>query len=110
MVTRRALLELHQAAGDRLRAGDDLRWLSRILWWSGRGPEAEAAGDESIALLERFPESRELALALSGRSQLAMLAERSEEAIVLGNRAVALGRRIGDRETVAHGLTNVGTR
>ena len=71
MVTRRALLELHQAAGDRLRACYHLRWLPRILWWSGQGPEAEAAGDESIAPLERFPESRELALALSGRSQLA---------------------------------------
>ena len=57
----------------------------------------------------RCPESRELAMALSGRSQLAMLAERNDEAIALGNRAIALARRIDDRETVAHGLTNVGT-
>ena len=42
---RRALLALHEAAGDALRAGDDLRWLSRILWWAGDGPEAAAAGD-----------------------------------------------------------------
>jgi DNA-binding CsgD family transcriptional regulator/tetratricopeptide (TPR) repeat protein len=106
---RRAVLAIHEAAGDARRVGDDLRWLSRILWWSGRGTEATAAGDRSIAVLEAFPDSQELAMALSGRSQLAMLAERHEEAIALGDRAVRLARRIDDRETVAHALTNVGT-
>jgi DNA-binding CsgD family transcriptional regulator/tetratricopeptide (TPR) repeat protein len=106
---RRALLEIHERAGDALRIGDDLRWLSRILWWSGHGTEAAEVGDRSIAVLEAFPDSRELAMALSGRSQLAMLAERNAEAIALGTRAVALARHIEDRETVAHGLTNVGT-
>ncbi|MEA2322715.1 MAG: hypothetical protein QOD81_2565, partial [Solirubrobacteraceae bacterium] len=68
-----------------------------------------AAGDRSIAVLEAFPDSRELAMALGGRSQLAMLAERHEEAVELGTRAARLARRIDDRETVAHALTNVGT-
>ncbi|HEX2102726.1 MAG TPA: AAA family ATPase, partial [Solirubrobacteraceae bacterium] len=106
---RRALLALHEAAGEALRAGDDLRWLSRILWWSGRGEEAAEVGDRAIAALEAFPDSRELAMALSGRSQLAMLAERHAEAIGLGTRAERLARRLDDRETVAHALTNVGT-
>jgi DNA-binding CsgD family transcriptional regulator/tetratricopeptide (TPR) repeat protein len=106
---RRALLALHEAAGDALRAGDDLRWVSRLLWWTGRGAEAEETLERAIELLEAFPNSRELAMALSARSQLAMLAERHEDAIALGTRAVELARRIGDRETVAHGLTNVGT-
>jgi hypothetical protein len=60
-------------------------------------------------VLEAYPDSRELALALSGASQLAMLAERTDEAIALGDRAIELGRRIGDRETVVHAQTNVGT-
>jgi DNA-binding CsgD family transcriptional regulator len=106
---RRALLERHEAAGDALRAGDDLRWLARILWWVGEGAEAAAVGDRAIAALEAFPDSRELAMALSGQSQLAMLAERNDEAIALGTRAAALARRIDDRETLAHALTNVGT-
>ena len=84
---RRALLAIHEAAGDALRVGDDLRWLSRLLWWSGRGEEAAALGDRSIAVLEAFPDSRELAMALSGRSQLAMLDERNDEAVALGTRA-----------------------
>ena len=106
---RRRLLALHEAANDDLRAGDDRRWLSRILWWAGHGPEAADEADRAIALLEAFPDSRELAMALSARSQLAMLAEVHEEAIALGTRAEALARRIGDRETVTHALTNVGT-
>ena len=106
---RRALLEVHELAGDALAVGDDLRWLSRLLWWTGRGAEAVAVGDQAIGALERFPDSRELARALSGRSQLAMLAENHGEAVALGMRAVDLARRLDDRETVAHALTNVGT-
>jgi tetratricopeptide (TPR) repeat protein len=106
---RRALLARHEAAGHALRAGDDLRWLSRIHWWAGYGQEAADAADRAIALLEAHPDSRELAMALSARSQLAMLAERHEEAISLGRRAEELARRVGDRETVTHALTNVGT-
>jgi DNA-binding CsgD family transcriptional regulator/tetratricopeptide (TPR) repeat protein len=106
---RQALLAVHEASGDTLRAGDDLRWLSRIHWWAGYGTKAADAADRAIALLEAYPDSRELAMALSARSQLAMLAERHEEAISLGRRAEALARRIGDRETVMHALTNVGT-
>ena len=60
-------------------------------------------------MLEAFPDSRELAQALSGRAQLAMNGERAEEAIALGSRAVRLARRLDDAEIVAHGLTNVGT-
>ena len=69
----------------RRAAGDDLRWLSRILWWAGQGMEAAAVGDMAIATLEAFPDSRELAMALSGRSQLAMLAWEGERAIELGH-------------------------
>jgi DNA-binding CsgD family transcriptional regulator/tetratricopeptide (TPR) repeat protein len=105
----RALYEIHTAAGDELRAGDALRWIARNLWWTGRGPEARETGERAIAVLEAFPDSHELAMALSGQSQLAMLAEENELAIELGERAVALARRIGDRETLAHALTNVGT-
>jgi DNA-binding CsgD family transcriptional regulator/tetratricopeptide (TPR) repeat protein len=106
---RRRLLAVHEATGDALRAGESLRWLSRILWWSGHGAQAVEHGDRAIAVLEQLPEGKELAMALSGRSQLAMLAERSAEAIDLGTRAEVLARRIGDRPTLAHALTNVGT-
>ncbi len=106
---RRALLRIHEAEEETHRVGDDLRWLSRILWWSGEGAEAEVMADRAIAVLETVPDSRELAMALSARSQLAMLDERHLEAIEVGDRAIELGRRLGDRAVVAHALTNVGT-
>ena len=106
---RRAVLALHEAAGDPLGTGASLRWLSRLLWWTGQGEEAAAAGERAIALLETLPPGSELAMALSGQAQLAMTADRGVEAIALGTRAIELARRLGDRATLAHALTNVGT-
>ena len=78
----------------RCALGDDLRWLSRLLWWSGRGEEAVAAGDEAIAIARAArPRRRELAMALSGQSQLAMLHERHAR----GDRARRARRRAGPR-------------
>ena len=99
---RRALVE--RFADDPLRLGDHLRWLSRLLWWSGRGEEAVEVGDRAIAVLEAFPDSRELAMALSARSQLAMLAHQHALAIELGERALAIS---DDEEISIHALTNV---
>ena len=104
---RRALLE--RSTDDPLRHGDHLRWLSRLIWWTGNGEEAAEIGRQSIAILEAFPDSRELAMALSAQSQLLMLGEINAEAIALGERAAALARALGDDETLAHALTNVGT-
>ena len=106
---RRAVLALHEAAGDALGTGASLRWLSRLLWWTGQGEEAAVAGERAIALLETLPPGSELAMALSGQAQLAMTADRGVEAIALGTRAIELARKLGDRATLAHALTNVGT-
>ena len=106
---RRAVLTLHEAEGDALATGASLRWLSRLLWWSGRGEEASAAGERAIALLETLPPGTELAMALSGQAQLATNADRSAEAIALGTRAIDLARALGDEATLAHALINVGT-
>jgi DNA-binding CsgD family transcriptional regulator len=103
----RALVDARE--DDPLGRGDALRWLSRVLWWAGHGEEARRRGDEAIAVLEAFPESRELAMALSARSQLAMLGEDTDRSIELGFRAVTLARKLGDAEVISHALTNLGT-
>jgi hypothetical protein len=46
---RRAAVELWEAAGDRERVGEGLRWLSRLHWWDGSRREAEAAAARAIA-------------------------------------------------------------
>ena len=88
--------------------GATLRWLSRYRLVAGDGAAAERAAAEAVELLESFPASRELAMALSNRSQLAMLAQRDEDALRWGERAIALAQRLGDTETLVHAQTNVG--
>ena len=52
---RRAALELREAAGDREKVGEGLRWLSRLHWWDGSRQQAEAAAARAIAVLETLP-------------------------------------------------------
>ena len=105
---RQRALALRRELGEPLATGATLRWLSRIHWLAGDGAAAERAAAEAVEQLEPFPESRELAMALSNRSQLAMLAQRNDDALRWGERAIALARRLGDTETLVHAQTNVG--
>lgn len=106
---RREALAIRSALGQPERAGENERWLARLLWWAGRRQESEAAAERAIALLEPLGETEALAMAYSTLAQLLMLAWRSEEAVEWGEKAIALARRVDDREALAHALTNVGT-
>jgi DNA-binding CsgD family transcriptional regulator len=101
-------LALHRAAGDRIAAGDTLRWISRLQWFRGRRAEAEAASTAAIAALEEAPPGRELAMALSNAAQLAMLADEWDGAVAWGERAIELAEQLGDTEILSHALNNVG--
>ena len=108
---RREALELRRGLGDRLREGDDLRWLSRLHWFLGHNAEAERFGAEAVEILEALgsdPPTRELAMAYSNRAQLAMLSFDLEGARRWGAEAIAVAERIGDDEALAHALNNVG--
>ena len=100
---------IRQQLGDGLCHGDDLRWLSRLKWFSGMREEAETWGRRAIDTLEALPPGRELAAAYSNQSQLAMLAYDVEPALRWGRKARAIARRIGDRAIECHARTNIGT-
>ena len=106
---RQAALVIRRAHGDPLATSASVRWLSRLCWWSGDRAGAEAAGDEAITVLDGVPPGRELAMALSNRSQLAMLAQQDEQATVWAERAIELAERLGDVETLVHATTNLGS-
>ena len=78
---RRAALVTWREVGDQVKVGDNLRWLSRVYWFSGRNAEAEAAAREALAVLEQLPPGPEFAMACSNQAQLRMLADDTEEAI-----------------------------
>ncbi len=102
-------LTLRREFGDPRRTGDCLRALSRIQWCAGDGAGAERTGREAIAVLEGCPPCRETAMALSNQSQLAMLAQRDDEATTLGQRALEIATAVDDTETVVHALVSIGT-
>lgn len=99
---------LQQALGNTLKEGDSLRWLSRFAYLLGDRQAADLFGAQAVALLEAVPPSAELAMAYSNLSQLAMLAERLDETLSLGARAIELAERLDRPDVVCHALNNVG--
>lgn len=83
--------------------------LGRQDWKSGQNEPAERNVSAAIALLETMPEGRDLAMAYSVRSQLAMTSHRTSEAIEFGERAIESAVRFGDESVRAHALNNIGT-
>ncbi len=106
---RAAALEIWRSLGMPLREGDELRWLSRLNWFLGCYTEAERYALDAVRTLEPLPAGPELAMAYSNLSQLRMLAADGDEAILWGEKAVELARRIGNLEIESHALNNVGT-
>jgi DNA-binding CsgD family transcriptional regulator/tetratricopeptide (TPR) repeat protein len=106
---RQTAVRLREAAGDREKVGESLRWLSRLHWWDGNRREAEEAAARAIAALAPLPPGHQLAMAYSNQAQLDMLAYRIEPAMRRAGRAIELARRLDDQETLAHALTNIGS-
>lgn len=105
---RREALEIWKQLNDSRRQGDNLRWMSRLSWFSGRKREAEEYGAEAVSVLENLPPGPELAMAYSNRAQLHMVADENESAVLWGSRAIELAERLGATETLVHALNNVG--
>jgi DNA-binding CsgD family transcriptional regulator len=105
---RRSALALWRELGNRLKEGDNLRWLARMDWMAGRMEEAGQAADAAIAVLESLPPGRELAMAYGHKAHFHMLSLQHAEAIAWGERAIGLAEDVGDDETLAAALVNVG--
>jgi len=102
-------IQLRRRSGDLTRAGDDLRRLSRLSWFSGRSDQAWTLGREAVALLEPLGPSAPLAMAYSNIGQLHMIAQEADAAIAWSGRALELGRQIGDPDAMSHALNNIGS-
>jgi DNA-binding CsgD family transcriptional regulator/tetratricopeptide (TPR) repeat protein len=106
---REAALALRRSLDDRVREGNDVRWLSRLAWFQGRRARALELGREAVRVLEPLGSTAELAMAYSNLAQLAMLADELDDAVVWGERAIALAEQLGDVDTLAHATNNVGS-
>jgi DNA-binding CsgD family transcriptional regulator len=99
---RRAALDERKQLGDAIRVSENLRWISRLEWWSGRGEQARATAIEALSV-----DGPALAMAYSNLSQLHMLANESAPAIHWGELARDLALCFNDRETSVHASINV---
>jgi DNA-binding CsgD family transcriptional regulator len=95
----REAIALRHDLGDRLAEGDDLRWLSTMLWALGRTGEATVAGQASLRRLKDVEPCPQLAWSLVN---LASLAAFSGERAAAGYaaRAIALGTLLGEPAVV----------
>lgn len=98
----------YREAGDALREADTVRRLAGVLWCPGRADEAMQRALEAVELLERLPESRELAMAYQMVAELHARAERRDGAALWGERALNLARRLADEDTYGHALNSIG--
>ena len=84
------------------RVGENLRWISRLSWWTGQAAQAREAADRALKVLEAEPPGRQLAMAYGNRAQLHSLAYEIDEAIAWAERARDLAEQLGDVETAIH--------
>lgn len=102
-------LALRRRLGQRLRVGNDLRWLGRLHWYKGERAEGERCAAEALEILTPLGPTHELAMAMSVQSQLYMLGSGHAAAIAWGTRAIALAEKLDLPEVIAHALNNVGS-
>ncbi len=101
---RRLRASLHDAIGE----GACLRWLSRLSYLAGDREAADRYGQAAVAVLEPAGPSATLAMAWSNLSQLAMLGGHGADALVSGERAIAMAETFGRADIVCHALNNIG--
>ena len=101
---RERALGLWRDVGDRLREGDDLRWLASSLCSLSRGEAGIAAGREAIALLARLGPTGELAWAYATLAGMRMVRGASRDAIRLARRAQAVAGPLGLTEVLSDAL------
>ncbi|HET9221639.1 MAG TPA: response regulator transcription factor, partial [Roseiflexaceae bacterium] len=106
---RQAAITHWRTIGNRLKEGENLRWLSRLLWFVGQNAAAWEAADDALKILEDLPPDSQLAMAYSNRAQLHMLSQHRAQAIAWGQKALELAEQIGDTATLSHALNNIGT-
>jgi DNA-binding CsgD family transcriptional regulator len=91
----RDAITLRHTLGDRLGEGDDLRWLSRMLFPLGRTAEAIQAGRASLRLLENLGPSAQLAWSLVNMAEQAAFGY-DPAAADYAARAITLGTQLGE--------------
>ncbi len=103
-----AARSLFEGLNARLRMGDAERLIGRARWELGDAAAAWQTCQRAVAILEPEGETVEWARAVSAISQMHMLSSHFDEALEWGERALALGQRLGAEDVIVHALNNLG--
>jgi tetratricopeptide (TPR) repeat protein len=91
------------------RAGNNMRFLSRLWWFDDNSKNAKKFAEQAIETFKDEPSSPAKAMAYSNMSQLKMLFDEIDECIAWGEKAIAMAKELGDERTLSHALNNVGS-
>lgn len=108
MIALQKAIELWHSIGDRLREGDSVGTLAVTCYLIGRKAEAEQASQSAIAILEALPPGPELARAYKSQCFIRQENRDFAEAVIWGEKAIALAEQFGDLETVARACNYAG--
>lgn len=103
------VLDLLKEKNDTLRAGNSMRFLSRLWWIEGNQEKAEDFAGQAIEVFEKQAPSSAKAMAYSNMSQLKMFSDLPDESIFWGNKAIEMAGNLGDKEILAYALSSVGS-
>jgi ATP/maltotriose-dependent transcriptional regulator MalT len=109
VASQREVVALRHRLGDPRKEAVALCSLARRVWCGGETEEAEKACLEAVALLEKLPPGRELALAYGVASSIRMDREDAEGTFRFGGRATELAEKYDDVEALAYVLNTIGT-
>ena len=93
-------------AGDIVGLGNALRISARLQWLHGQPELAEEQSREALEVMRDHQDSWQYAMALSGQSQLEMLADRNDLAMPHAQEAMACAERLRRSDIYLHALTN----
>jgi len=102
-------LEIWKEKNNLEKAGNCLRFLSRLWWYEGNHKEAESYATQAVEMMQEQPLSRSKAMALSNMSQLKMLSGITDQALGWGDRALEIASQLDNEEALCHVQNNMGT-
>jgi len=101
-------IELWHSIGDHRREGDNEGTLAVTCYSIGQKAEAEQASQSAITILEALPPGAELARAYKSQCFIRMENRDCAEAVMWGEKAIALAEQFDDLETVARSCNYAG--
>jgi DNA-binding CsgD family transcriptional regulator len=108
IASRTEALSIWVELGNQRKEGQNRSHLATLLWAQAHIDDAECEAETAVALLEQLPAGPELAMAYGTLARLRGPTSNDDEAILLGEKAIALAETFGTTETYIDALMTVG--